>query len=72
MFLHDLELFPKDLQKYIEIVFDVTMGSFDDAEVCELVELYILHILSTKYGKKNLNSIYWDDGLARCENVSGP
>ena len=52
MFLHDLELFPKDLQKYIEIVFDVTMGSFDDAEVCELVELYILHILSTKYGKK--------------------
>ena len=54
MFLHDLELFPKDLQKYIEIVFDVTMGSFDDAEVCELVELYILHILSTKYGKKTL------------------
>ena len=32
--------------------FDVTMGSFDGAEVCELVGLYILHILSTKYGKK--------------------
>ena len=51
--------------------FDVTMGSFDGAEVCELVGLYILHILSTKYGK-NLNGIYRDDGLACFENVSGP
>ena len=33
--------------------FDVTMGSFDGTEVCELVGLYILHILSTKYGKKS-------------------
>ena len=51
--------------------FDITMGSFDGAEVCELVGLYILHILSTKYGK-NLNGIYRDDGLACFENVSGP
>ena len=49
--------------------FDVTMGSFDGAEVCELVGLYILHILSTKYGK-NLNGIYRVDGLACFENVS--
>ena len=28
--------------------FDVTMGSFDGAEICELVGLYILYILSTK------------------------
>ena len=47
------------------------MGSFDGAEVCELVGLYILHILSTKYGK-NLNGIYRDDGLACFENISGP
>ena len=50
---------------------DVTMGSFDSAEVCKLVGLYILHILSTKYGK-NLNGIYRDDGSACSENVSGP
>ena len=31
--------------------FDVTMGSFDGAELCELVGLYILHILGEKYGK---------------------
>ena len=30
--------------------FDVTMGSFDGAELCELVGLYILHRLSEKYG----------------------
>ena len=29
-----------------------TMGSFDGAEVCELVGLYILSILSRKYGYK--------------------
>ena len=46
------------------------MGSFDSAEVCELVGLYILHILSTRYGK-SLNGIYRDDGLACFENISG-
>ena len=51
--------------------FDVTMGSFDGAEVCELVSLYILYILSTKY-RKNLNGIYRDDGLACFENVIVP
>ena len=49
--------------------FDVTMGSFDGAEVYELVVLYILYILSTKYGK-NFNGIYRDDGLACFENVN--
>ena len=28
--------------------FNVTMGSFDGAELCELVGLYILHILGEK------------------------
>ena len=51
--------------------FDVTMGSFDGAEICELVGLYILYILSTKYGK-DLNGLYRDDGLACFENISGP
>ena len=46
------------------------MGSFDGAEVCKLVGLYILHILSTRYGK-SLNGIYSDDGLACFENIRG-
>ena len=31
--------------------FDVTMGSFDGVELCELEGLCILHILDEKYGK---------------------
>ena len=44
--------------------FDITMhGSFDGAEVRELVGLYILSILSRKYGKSQIG-LYRDDGLA--------
>ena len=32
-------------------MFDVTMGSFDGAEVCELIRLFLLNNLSEKYGK---------------------
>ena len=49
---------------------DGAMGSFGGAEICKLVGLCILYILSTKYGR-NLNRIYRDNGLACSENVSG-
>ena len=51
--------------------FDVTMGSFDGAELCELVGLYILHILGEKDGKRRIGW-YSDDGLACFGNTSGP
>ena len=51
--------------------FDVTMGSFDGAEICEMVGLYILHVLSNVYGSNTLG-LYRDDGLACFNNVSGP
>ena len=51
--------------------FDVTMGAYDGAEVCELVGSYILHQLGSKYKKENLG-LYRDDGLAIFENISGP
>ena len=51
--------------------FDVTMGSFDGAELCELVDLYILHILGAKYGKHR-KGLYRDDGLACFGYTSGP
>ena len=47
------------------------MGSYDGAEICELVGLYILHKLGEKYGKERI-SLYRDDGLACFENTSGP
>ena len=56
----------RDAQKQ----FDVSMGAFDGAEICELGGLYILHQLEKKL---NLHSIglYRDDGLATLKSMSG-
>ena len=35
-------------------LFDVTMSAYDGAEVCELVETFILYKLSLKYNKATL------------------
>ena len=43
--------------------FDVTIRSFDDAELCQLLDLYVLHILVEEYGKHR-KSLYCDGGLA--------
>ena len=51
--------------------FDVTMGSFDNAEVCELVRLFILQQLSQVI-TSNAMGLYRDDGLAILRNTSGP
>ena len=37
--------------------FNVTMGSFDGIELCELVGLYILQILGEKYRKHRIGFI---------------
>ena len=52
-------------------IFDVTMGAYDGAEVCELVGAYLLHLLSQKCEKRN-TGLYRDDGLAVSRNRSGP
>ena len=43
-------------------LFDVTMGSFDGAETCELVGSYLLSQITAEYG--NDIGLYRDDGLA--------
>ena len=50
-------------------LFDVTMGSYDGAEICELLGLFILNHLGKKFGKKNIG-LYRDDGLAIIKNRS--
>ena len=52
-------------------LFDVTMGAYDGAEVCEIVGIFILYQLSRVY-KKNDIGLYRDDGLAVFRNTSGP
>ena len=54
-----------------ESLFDITMGSYDGAEICELVGLYILSFLGKVYGIQNVG-LYRDDGLACLHKISGP
>ena len=52
--------------------FNITMGSFDGAEVCELVGLYLLHKLVQKgIFKREHVGLYRDDGLAVVEVKRG-
>jgi hypothetical protein len=49
--------------------FDVTMGSYDGAEICELVGLFILSALEKRFGTNV--GLYRDDGLAAINTTSG-
>ena len=51
-------------------LFDVTMGAYDGAEVCELVGTFILYQPSRIYNKNNVG-LYRDDSLAVFRNTSG-
>ena len=44
-------------------MFDVAMGCYDGAEVCELVGVYILHKLSSKFPEGDIG-LYRDDGFS--------
>ena len=52
-------------------LFDVTMGAYDGAEVCELVEIFILYQVSRKYNRNN-KGVYRDDDLALFKKISSP
>ena len=47
------------------------MGSYEDAETCELVGIYILSILAETINKKD-TGLYRDDGLIILRNCNGP
>jgi len=50
--------------------FDVTMGSFDGAKICELVGLLIMNKLSNLVAQNN-TGFYRDDGLIILRNMRG-
>ena len=51
--------------------FDVTMGSYDGAEICELVGLFLLSKLNHILGVDKAG-LYRDDGLCCFQRLSGP
>ena len=59
------------VKKEDDILFDVTMGSFDGTEICELLGFYLLDTLSSLIGRENVG-LYRDDGLTAIINSSGP
>lgn len=46
-------------------MFDITMGSYDGAETCELIGTYMLSLIASKF--KDEVGLYRDDGLAVCK-----
>ena len=51
--------------------FDISMDAYDGAEVCELIGIFMLSLLS-KHINKNHIGLYRDDGFAILKNTSGP
>ena len=50
--------------------FDVSMGAYDGAEICDLVGLYLLKMIEEKLNIKNIG-LYRDDGLAALTSCPG-
>ena len=50
--------------------FDVTLASYDGAEVCELSGILMLSLTGNKYNP-NIIGLYRDEGLAIFKNTSG-
>ena len=65
LLFHDDSPWHKSNPPYL---FDVTMGSFDGAETCELVGIYLLHKI--KHLFNNEVGLYRDDGLAILRNLN--
>ena len=57
-------------QKDTSVEFDVTMGSYDGAEVCEVVGLFMLDMLSKSFEKYSIG-LYRDDGQSIFRNCNG-
>ena len=51
--------------------FDVSIGAYDGAEVCELIGIFMLSLLRKHINKKHIG-LYRDDGLTIFNNTSGP
>ena len=47
------------------------MASYDGAEICELIGIFMLSLIGNKYNPSNIG-LYRGDGLVVSKNPSGP
>ena len=59
------------VEKDDEDDFDIPIGCYNGAELCELVGTYLLNQLKVVVAKENMG-LYRDDGLGIFKNMSGP
>ena len=52
-------------------LFDVTIGVYNGAEVCELLRICVLNNINEKYDKNNIG-LFGDDDLPVFQIISGP
>ena len=57
------------VKKNTSVEFDITMSSYDGAEVCEIVGLFTLDMLSKLFEKDSI-SLYRDNGLPIFRNYN--
>ena len=57
------------MKKEGSVLFDVAMGSYEGAEVCELVGMFGLSQLRKRYNRGDIG-LYRDDGLAVFRGMS--
>ena len=57
------------LQKKKADLLDVSMGAYDEAEVCETVGLFLLNNLAIRFDKNSVG-LYKGNGLALFENIN--
>ena len=57
------------IKQNFKSLFDVTMGSYDGAEICDLVGLYMLNVLTNEFEKERVG-LYRDDGLVLIKGKS--
>jgi len=56
-------------QKMHHINFDVILGSYESAETCQLIGIYLLNLLTTEMNLKCNLGLYRDDRLIVCEGT---
>ena len=60
------------IRKYGDKNFDVAIGCHDGAEICKLIDTYLLNQINNVISKESIGLSSWDDKLVIFKNMSVP